>query len=178
MLVTTAEMVTTPTTAVHVVLKHASHADFALKTAEPGPAAWALPAPAFLAPVPPRGIGPLVVVLDPGHGGIDPGAERDGYSEARLMMVFARELKEVLLRDGGFKVSLTREDDSFVPLETRISIADMAKAQVFLALQADALAEGEAVGAIVYTLAMMPLTRRQPPWRNGTPGMICLRALI
>ena len=94
-----------------------------------------------------------MVALDPGHGGINSAAERDGYSEARLMMVFARELKEVLLRDGGFKVSLTREDDSFVPLETRISIADMAKAQVFLALHADALAEGEAVGAIVYTLA-------------------------
>jgi N-acetylmuramoyl-L-alanine amidase len=93
------------------------------------------------------------VVLDPGHGGIDPGAERDGQSEAKLMMVFARELKEVLLRDGGFKVILTREDDTFVPLEQRISIAHMAGAQVFLALHADALAEGEAVGATVYTLS-------------------------
>lgn len=50
MLMTTAEMVTTPTTAVHVVLKPASQADFGLKAAEPEPAAWALPAPAFLAP--------------------------------------------------------------------------------------------------------------------------------
>jgi N-acetylmuramoyl-L-alanine amidase len=153
MLVDQAGMATSPATLVHVVLKPASEAEFAVKAAEPEPEGWALPKPAPLVPVPPRGKGPLVVVLDPGHGGIDPGAERDGQSEAKLMMVFARELKEVLLRDGRFKVVLTREDDSFVPLETRISIAHMAGAQVFLALHADALAEGEAVGATVYTLS-------------------------
>lgn len=148
-----AEMKTTGGAAVHLVLTPATQADFAAKAAEPEPAGWALPKPAALTPLPPRGKGPLVVVLDPGHGGIDPGAERDGTSEAKLMMVFARELKEVLLRDGGFKVVLTREEDVFVPLETRISIAHEARAQVFLALHADALAEGEAVGATIYTLA-------------------------
>ncbi|MGV8986998.1 MAG: N-acetylmuramoyl-L-alanine amidase [Cypionkella sp.] len=153
MLVTEAGMVTQPETLVHMVLQPASQAEFAAKAAEPEPEGWALPKPAPLVPVPPRGKGPLIVVLDPGHGGIDPGAERDGQSEAKLMMVFARELKEVLLRDGGFKVILTREDNSFVPLETRISVAHMAGAQVFLALHADALAEGEAVGATVYTLS-------------------------
>lgn len=153
MLVQRAEMVTSPATSVHLVLAPASAADFAAKAAEPEPADWALPKPAPLVPVPLRGTGPIVVVLDPGHGGIDPGAERDGQSEAKLMMVFARELKEVLLRDGGFKVILTREDDSFVPLERRISVAHMAGAQVFLALHADALAEGQAVGATVYTLS-------------------------
>lgn len=148
-----AEMKTTGGAAVHLVLTPATQADFAAKAAEPEPAGWALPKPAALTPLPPRGKGPLVVVLDPGHGGIDPGAERDGTSEAKLMMVFAREMKEVLLRDGGFKVVLTREEDVFVPLETRISIAHEARAQVFLALHADALAEGEAVGATIYTLA-------------------------
>ncbi|OZA06939.1 MAG: N-acetylmuramoyl-L-alanine amidase, partial [Rhodobacterales bacterium 17-64-5] len=107
MLVRDAEMVTAPATSVHIVLAPASQADFAAKAAEPEPEGWALPKPAPLVPVPPRGQGPIVVVLDPGHGGIDPGAERDGQSEAKLMMVFARELKEVLLRDGGFKVILT-----------------------------------------------------------------------
>ena len=53
---------------------------------------------------------PLIVVLDPGHGGIDPGAERDGQTEAALMLTFARELKELLLRDGRFQVVLTREE--------------------------------------------------------------------
>ena len=153
MLVAEAGMVTQPATQVHVVLVPVTPADFAAKAAEPEPADWALPKPAPLVPVPPRGSGPLVVVIDPGHGGIDPGAERDGSTEAKLMMVFARELKEVLLRDGAFKVILTRDDDSFVPLETRISIAHLAGAQVFLALHADALAEGAAVGATVYTLA-------------------------
>ena len=128
-------------------------AEFAAKAAEPEPEGWALPEPAALQVVPPRGEGPLIVVLDPGHGGIDPGAERDGTSEAKLMMIFARELKEVLLRDGGFQVALTREEDVFVPLETRISIAHQAGAQVFVSLHADALSEGEAAGATVYTLS-------------------------
>ncbi|MEO8241209.1 MAG: N-acetylmuramoyl-L-alanine amidase [bacterium] len=153
MLVAEAAMSTGDAAAVHLKLQPATQAAFAIKAAEPEPQGWALPQAAALTPVPPRGSGPLIVVLDPGHGGIDPGAERDGRSEAGLMMVFARELKEVLLRAGGFKVILTREEDTFVPLETRISIAHQAGAQVFLALHADALAEGEAVGATVYTLA-------------------------
>ena len=101
----------------------------------------------------PAGGGGLVVVLDPGHGGIDPGAERGGLQEAELMLTFARELKEVLLRAGLFDVVLTRDDDIFVPLEERVTIARRAGADVFLSLHADALAEGHAEGATVYTLA-------------------------
>jgi N-acetylmuramoyl-L-alanine amidase len=153
MLVAEAYMQTGAGAVVHVVLEPATAEEFAAKAAEPEPEGWALPEPVPLRPVPPRGEGPLIVVLDPGHGGIDPGAERDGTSEAKLMMIFARTLKEVLLRDGGFEVVLTREEDIFVPLETRISIAHQAGAQVFVSLHADALAEGEAVGATVYTLA-------------------------
>ena len=102
---------------------------------------------------PPRGLGPLVVVLDPGHGGIDPGAERGGVREADLVLSFARELKDVLLRGGNIDVVLTRDADVFVPLETRVSIARRAQADVFISLHADALAEGRAHGATVYTLA-------------------------
>ena len=153
MLVVRADMQTEAGAVVQVVLEPAAAEVFAAKAAEPEPEGWALPKPVALQPVPPRGEGPLMVVLDPGHGGIDPGAERDGTSEAKLMMIFARTLKEVLLRDGGFEVVLTREEDVFVPLETRISMAHQAGAQVFLSLHADALAEGEAVGATVYTLA-------------------------
>ncbi len=97
--------------------------------------------------------GPLVVVLDPGHGGIDPGAERDGVKEADVMLTFAQELRDTLVRAGGFEVVLTREDDSFVPLETRITRAHEAGADVFLSLHADAISEGRAEGATVYTLA-------------------------
>lgn len=95
----------------------------------------------------------FTVVLDPGHGGIDPGAEYDGIREADAMLGFARELKDVLLRAGGFEVILTRNDDNFVPLETRITIARHAQADVFLSLHADAISEGHAEGATIYTLA-------------------------
>lgn len=131
----------------------ASQAEFATAAARPEPAGWALPAPADLPQPVAQGTGKVVVVLDPGHGGIDPGAERDGQTEAGLMLTFARALKEALLRDGRFTVVMTRDDDVFVPLEARISIARAAGATVFLSLHADALAEGEAQGATIYTLS-------------------------
>uniref|UniRef100_UPI001CD757DB N-acetylmuramoyl-L-alanine amidase family protein n=1 Tax=Xinfangfangia pollutisoli TaxID=2865960 RepID=UPI001CD757DB len=139
---------------IRLVLAPADQAAFAAAAALPEPADWALPAPAALPPSSaPRAEGPIVVVIDPGHGGIDPGAERDGQKEADLMLSFARELKELLLRDGRFNVVMTREEDVFVPLESRISIARAAGGQVFLSLHADAIAEGEAQGATIYTLS-------------------------
>ncbi|MFN6977769.1 MAG: N-acetylmuramoyl-L-alanine amidase, partial [Gemmobacter sp.] len=66
---------------------------------------------------------------------------------------FARELADQLRRDGRFTVVLTREADVFVPLDGRVAIAHAAGADVFISLHADALAEGEATGATVYTLA-------------------------
>ncbi len=146
-------MQTGAATAVEVTLTPATAQAFAAVASAAEPAAWALPDAADLPAPVPRGEGPLTVVLDPGHGGIDPGAERDGYTEAALMLTFARELKEALLRDGGFRVVLTREEDAFVPLETRSSVARSAGAHVFISLHADALEEGEAVGATIYTLA-------------------------
>ncbi|MCU0903073.1 MAG: N-acetylmuramoyl-L-alanine amidase [Tabrizicola sp.] len=148
-----AEMTTGLAPRIDVVLVPTDPASFAAEAARPDLPDWALPEAAFLPPPQPEGKGPLVVVLDPGHGGIDPGAERDGQSEADLMLTFARELKEVLLRDGRFSVVMTREEDVFVPLETRTSIARAAEADLFLSLHADALAEGDAQGATLYTLA-------------------------
>ena len=152
--VTTAEM-TTPQGRARVALQldPADPADFARMAALPDPEGWALPAPADLPRVVRRAGGPLVVVLDPGHGGLDPGAERDGITEANLMLTFARGLKETLLRDGDFIAVLTREDDVFVPLETRISIARAAGADVLISMHADVLTEGNASGATVYTLS-------------------------
>lgn len=137
-------------------LRAASVAEFAAAAALPEPPEWQLPKPAQLPPArqPLAGKkGPLVVVLDPGHGGIDPGAQQGGMSEADLMLTFAREFKESLLRTGDVEVILTREADVFVPLEGRISIARAAGADVFLSLHADALALGEAAGATIYTLS-------------------------
>ncbi len=96
---------------------------------------------------------PLVIVLDPGHGGFDPGAQNGGFSEAVLMLTFARELREKLVRAGPYEVILTRNADTFVPLPERVAIARRAGADAFLSLHADALVEGRATGATVYTLS-------------------------
>jgi N-acetylmuramoyl-L-alanine amidase len=125
---------------------------YAARAGAPYDPRWDLPPPADVAKAQKRGDGPLVVVLDPGHGGIDPGAERDGHKEKDIALKFAKELNEVLVRSGRFEVVLTREDDSFVSLERRIAIAHQAGAHVFLSLHADALAEGQAHGATVYLL--------------------------
>lgn len=113
-------------------------------------------APSSALPEPHRrqtGDRPLLVVLDPGHGGIDPGAQADGVVEAHVMLRFAQDLRSVLEETGRFRVALTRDTDVFVPLETRVSIARAAAADVFLSLHADALAEGRASGATIYTLS-------------------------
>lgn len=94
----------------------------------------------------------VLVVLDPGHGGIDPGAQAGTVSESALMLDFARDLGAALEK-RGMKVVLTRDQDVFVPLETRVSIARQVGADVFISLHADSLAEGRASGATVYTLS-------------------------
>lgn len=156
MAVNEAGMTTGAATRVTLRLVPASAEDFAAAAGAPDSALFALPEPAGdLAPPHRRqdGSRPVVVVLDPGHGGIDPGAERGGTKEADLMLTFARELRELLRRDDRFDVFMTRADDIFVPLEMRVSIARMAGADVFISLHADAIAEGRARGATIYTLS-------------------------
>ncbi len=137
-----------------MMLDPASKAEFAAAAGAPREAGWDLPAPADIPAPPERGPdAPMVVVLDPGHGGIDPGAEQPGIDEKDVMLTFARELREVLLRAGGFKVVLTRDGDYFVSLERRIAIAHQAGADVFISLHADSLSEGLAHGATVHVLA-------------------------
>lgn len=127
--------------------------DFAERSGAPADAMRLLD-PSVPAP-PPVTKGRIRVMLDPGHGGIDPGAEVGGLREADLMLGFARELREALLKDGAFDVAMTRDDDVFVPLETRLTIARASGADLFLSLHADALPEGagQASGATVYTLS-------------------------
>ncbi|RBP86473.1 N-acetylmuramoyl-L-alanine amidase [Rhodobacter sp. 140A] len=127
--------------------------DFAARAGAPSSALWDLPQPAATEPPHRRqdGQAPLRVVLDPGHGGIDPGAEADNLKEAVLTLTFARVLKEAMTR-AGMQVIMTREEDVFVPLETRITVARAAGADLFLSLHADALSEGDATGSTVYLL--------------------------
>lgn len=127
---------------------------FAASAGAPHDPRWDLPEPAQPAQPARRGAGaPLVVVLDPGHGGIDPGAERGSAVEKDLMLSFARELRTLLLRSGDYEVHLTRDGDYFVSLEGRIALAHRAGADVFLSLHADSLAEGLAHGATVHVLS-------------------------
>lgn len=123
----------------------------AVQASDPG---WDLPPPATVGAPKARqdGSQPLVVVLDPGHGGLDPGAEAGKMREAWIVLAFAHELADVLRR-AGMIVEVTRSDDTFVPLEARISIARAAGADLFLSVHADALESGVATGATVYKLS-------------------------
>ena len=152
--INTAEMRTGDTPEVIIDLQQVDAAEFAARSGIPESLAFNLPDPAdVIAPrTRPSGERPVMVVLDPGHGGLDPGAERGEAVEAELMLMFALELREVLLRSGGFEVMMTRDDDIFVPLEMRQSVARAAGADVFISLHADALTEGRAQGATIYTL--------------------------
>lgn len=113
---------------------------------------WDLPEPAIVTGEGAND-GVLTVVIDPGHGGIDPGAIRDELTEKTLMLKLARELRDTLIREGDTKVFLTREDDSFVPLERRVSFAHEVNADLFISLHADVLPNGRASGATIYTLS-------------------------
>ena len=109
---------------------------------------------AFTAPPKPAAVDKdsFTIVLDPGHGGIDPGAQREGLDEKDLMLNFARDLRDALRRKG-VDVLLTRDDDIFVALEHRVAIAHQAEADLFISLHADSLSQGGASGATVYTLS-------------------------
>lgn len=97
--------------------------------------------------------GDFIIVLDPGHGGIDPGAQRGGINESDLMLILAEEAAVKINAVDGLQAVLTRRDDSFVPLAARLTIARQVGADLFISLHADALEEDEAQGATVYTLS-------------------------
>lgn len=136
-----------------VTLDPADAAAFAARAGEPQTPGWTLsppPAPALL-PQTDTG-GPLVVVVDPGHGGLDPGAERGDVQEADIMLALGIELADALNRTEGIRAILTREADIFVPLEERMSIARANRADLFISLHMDALRLDDAQGASVYTM--------------------------
>ena len=98
-----------------------------------------------------------IIVLDPGHGGIDSGTHARGSGEAEkaLVLDFALMLRDKLEKSGKYRVMMTRSDDSFVPLVDRVRFARSRNAQLFISIHCDALArgEGEAEGATIYTLS-------------------------
>jgi len=97
-----------------------------------------------------------VVVIDPGHGGIDTGTRApDGLEEKVIVLDFAMLLRDKIEKTGKYRVVLTRSDDTFIPLNERVRLARSHQAQLFISIHCDALAkgEGEAQGATVYTMS-------------------------
>jgi N-acetylmuramoyl-L-alanine amidase len=96
-----------------------------------------------------------VVVIDPGHGGIDNGTQAGGESEKSLVLGFGLAMRDRLEKSGKYRVVMTRTDDTFIPLADRVRIARNQSAALFVSIHADALPrrEGDAQGATIYTLS-------------------------
>lgn len=95
-----------------------------------------------------------VVVIDPGHGGVDPGAtSRRGTAEKRVTLAFSKVLSKQLRKTGRYKVYMTRSRDRFIRLRDRVRLARRKNADLFIAIHADSLRRGKAQGATVYTLS-------------------------
>jgi len=104
------------------------------------------------APVDPR----PVIVLDPGHGGIDNGTQAaTGVSEKSIVLDFALALRDRIEKGGKYRPVLTRSDDTFIALADRVKFARTHSAALFVSIHADALprGEGDAQGATIYTLS-------------------------
>jgi N-acetylmuramoyl-L-alanine amidase len=119
------------------------------------------PAPSFAAKrsePPPKieGDARPLIVLDPGHGGIDIGTKGSGGElEKDVVLAFAQTLREKLESGGKYRVAMTRTEDAFIPLGERVRFARARSAALFISVHADALPrrEGQAEGATVYTLS-------------------------
>ncbi|MDJ0640630.1 MAG: N-acetylmuramoyl-L-alanine amidase [Paracoccaceae bacterium] len=97
---------------------------------------------------------PLVVAIDPGHGGRDPGAEFGGLKEADLVLGFAHRLRDALNSEPRINAVLTRETDAFLTLDARLTRAREAGAEVLISLHADTLEDTNAAsGIVIYRLA-------------------------
>lgn len=117
----------------------------ALLAARPATAAPATPKP-------PRQ--PPVLVIDPGHGGKDPGAiGPQGVMEKQVTLDIARAIAEQLGRRGSVRCLLTRQDDRFLPLADRVAVAREAKADLFVSIHADSAPDSRIRGLSAYTLS-------------------------
>jgi N-acetylmuramoyl-L-alanine amidase len=96
-----------------------------------------------------------VIVIDPGHGGIDNGTQSGNEYEKNLVLGFGLALRDRIEKSGKYRVVMTRTDDTFIPLADRVRIARNQSAALFVSIHADALPrrEGDAQGATIYTLS-------------------------
>ncbi|PTS72560.1 N-acetylmuramoyl-L-alanine amidase [Sphingomonas sp. HMWF008] len=96
-----------------------------------------------------------LVVIDAGHGGVDPGAisPLDGRREKDVTLKIARAIRDELVKSGRVRVALTRDDDRFLVLQERYGIARKLRADLFISIHCDSVGSGNASGASVYTLS-------------------------
>ncbi len=102
------------------------------------------------------GLGVARVVIDPGHGGHDPGAMNKGLSEAELVLDVAMRLEKLLLNQPGVEVVMTRRSNVFVPLEERTALANREEADLFLSIHANASEDDRVRGIETYFLNFAP----------------------
>jgi N-acetylmuramoyl-L-alanine amidase len=104
----------------------------------------------------PSNDGRPLVMLDPGHGGVDAGAiAPSGEMEKAIVLEFAQTLRQKLEQSGKYRVAMTRSDDTFIPLAERVRISRAAGASLFVSIHADAITHNtaEVRGATVFTLS-------------------------
>ncbi len=95
-----------------------------------------------------------LIVIDPGHGGIDSGAtSKTGISEKTVVLAFSKKLKKALLATGRYDVTLTRSTDKFLALRARTQIAHKNRADLFIAVHADSIKYRSVRGTTLYTLS-------------------------
>ncbi len=143
-----------PHTRLVIQLRSASQDEFAGRAQEDQKRRFASRVPEGPSVPRPAGAKPLVV-LDPGHGGIDPGASGPkGEVEKEIVLAVARLIRKQLEADGRVEVQMTREDDRFISLGERVVFARNRSAALFVSLHADSLfGEADVRGASVYTLS-------------------------
>jgi len=108
---------------------------------------------------------PLIIAIDPGHGGEDPGAiGRRGTYEKQVTLAIAGKLKALLDQEPGMRAMLTRDDDYFVPLEVRVQKARRVQADLFISIHADAFTTPTAHGSSVFALSEHGATSAAARW--------------
>ncbi|WP_206859345.1 N-acetylmuramoyl-L-alanine amidase [Lysobacter changpingensis] len=112
-----------------------------------------------------RGMRPLVIAIDAGHGGQDPGAiGPSGKREKDATLAIARELARQVNATPGLKAYLTRDTDVFIPLPRRAQLARAAKADMFISIHADAAENRAARGSSVYVLSLKGASSQRARW--------------
>jgi N-acetylmuramoyl-L-alanine amidase len=116
-----------------------------------------------------------LIVIDPGHGGYDSGAEKNGTVEKDVVLAFGKSLRDKLTATGHYRVLMTRESDVFVPLDDRRAFAEKHQAALFIAVHAD-YARSQARGATIYSLRESVADSLRRSAKGDVPSNVMSRA--